>query len=120
MKLFANFVYGFDGYTIEYISTSPDDFDEDALVMTCDVNNKLIDSQLDWKFNSDSWKMYNGTFSIDYFKDNDGKLINIVDVIDCEDGNYGTLNLTYKDGKKIKEEFISDEEVESEYVSQSN
>lgn len=122
MRIYANFVYIGEGYGIEYMSTSPDEFPEESQIMYCDVDKKLSYAQVGWDYKSsfDNWKPYDGIFSIDYFKDNKGNFVDIVDVIDCEDGNYGILNITYKEGKKIKEEFISDEEVESEYVSQSN
>ena len=122
MRIYANFVYIGEGYGIEYMSTSPDEFPEGSQIMYCDIDKKLSCAQVGWDYKSsfDNWKPYDGIFSIDYFKDNKGNLVDIVDVIDCEDGNYGILNITYKEGKKIKEEFISDEEVESEYISQSN
>ena len=119
MRIYANFVYIGEGYGIEYMSISPDEFPEGSQVMYCDVDKKLSYAQVGWDYKSsfDNWKPYDGIFSIDYFKDNKGNLVDIVDVIDCEDGNYGILNITYKKGKKINEEFIIDEEVESEYIS---
>lgn len=122
MKIYANFVYGFDGYTVEYISTSPEEFDENMLVMCCDLDNLLTDATVDWEYNSQSWKPYKGEMYIDYFLTNDGKYVSITDVEDAECGDYGTLHITYKKGKEISREFIKDEneEIEFEHVSESN
>ena len=122
MRIYANFVYGFDGYTIDNLSTSPDEFSEDMLVMYCDLDNLLTDCVLNWEYDSQSWKPYKGEMLVDYFLTNDGEYVTFENVEDSENGNYGTLRILYDKGKEISREFIKDEneEVESEHVSESD
>jgi hypothetical protein len=122
MRIYANFVYGFDGYTIDYLSTSPEEFNEDMLVMYCDLDNLLTDCTLDWEFSSQSWKPYKGEMLIDYFLTKDGEYIPINEVEDAEYGCYGTIRIIYDKGKEIGREFIKDrnEEIEFEHVSESD
>ena len=67
MRLFANFVNDIKGGHIEYISTSPDCFNNDELILYTEKDPVQIDSEsiFNDEIGDGDWKVYRGEVQID-------------------------------------------------------